>query len=156
MNLSRRVKVTAGAFALMGVVAAGGAAFTSTGITTTHQAASSQFIGGTVAQSVTGATLQSIIYTYADAPPQASGVSTNTEISVVTLTFADALADGAATSIVFTTDAGGTPVAFTCENVGATTSGVSTCLPTTPGTFQTQAASIAVTVASTNNVDTGH
>lgn len=142
MNLSKRVKISAGAFAAIGLVAAGGAAFTSTGVTTTGQAASAQVIGGTITQSVTGATLSSIVYGYTDA--------TNTAINQVTLTFANANADGLTAAIAFTTDAGGTPVAFTCENVGATTTMVSTCLPTATGTSQTLTASIAVTIGSTN------
>src|SRR5690349_11214 len=54
-----------GAAAVAAVVAAGGSAFTGTGVT--DNAAASQFVGGTVSQSITGATLNDISYHFTDA-----------------------------------------------------------------------------------------
>ncbi len=118
------------------LAAAGGTAFTATGVTTTGQASSAQFVGGTVSQSVDGATLNSIVYAYAD--------GTNTAIHTATLTFADALTDTKVPTVVFTAE---TPVAFTCTAIEATGHS-STC--TAEDTDQTGATGIAVTVASTN------
>ncbi len=67
------------ATAFAGLVAAGGVAFTATGINNT---APDQFVGGTVHQSVTGADLTNIAYVYAD--------ESNTAVESVTLTFAGA------------------------------------------------------------------
>ena len=54
--------ISAAAIAVL--AAAGGTAFTATGLDITGQAASAQFIGGTVTQGVTGATLKDILYGY--------------------------------------------------------------------------------------------
>lgn len=70
-------KALAVAVAVAGVIASG-AAFTATGVTST--AAASQFVGGTVSQTITGATLTDIAYGFTDA--------TNTAVNAVTLTFA--------------------------------------------------------------------
>jgi hypothetical protein len=79
---TNNTKKLLGAVAVAGVIAAGGSAFTGTGVTST--AAASQFVGGTVQQAVTGATLNDVSYGFSDA--------TNTAINAVTLTFAaDAL-----------------------------------------------------------------
>jgi hypothetical protein len=55
------------ALAAVGLAAADGSAFTATGLATTGQASAAQFIGGTISQAVTGATLDSVTYGYADA-----------------------------------------------------------------------------------------
>jgi hypothetical protein len=81
-----------GAVAAAALVAAGGAAFTGTGVTTTGQAASPQFVGGTVGQTVTGATVSHINYGFAD--------PAHLYVTSVTVTFADALADGQNVSAV--------------------------------------------------------
>jgi hypothetical protein len=47
-----------GALAVAGLLAAGGSAFTSTGVT--NNAGATQFVGGTISQNVTGATLSSL------------------------------------------------------------------------------------------------
>src|SRR6478752_5217202 len=79
----RKPLIAGGALALASLAAFGGSAFTGSGVTLAAPA--SQFIGGTVSQSVTGATLQSIVYT----PLAGDG----TALTSATLTFADAAAD---------------------------------------------------------------
>ncbi|MCW2541491.1 MAG: hypothetical protein JWN95_3216 [Frankiales bacterium] len=119
------------AVAFAGLAAAGGSAFTGSGVT--NNAGASQFVGGTVSQSVTGATLSSLEYSYADA--------SNTAIHSALLTFADADSDGKAVGIVFT---GGNAAAFTCtaiEAVGHT----STCTPVAAD--ETAVTSAAITVS---------
>jgi hypothetical protein len=120
-----------GAVAVVGAFAAAGTAFTSSGIT--NNAGSTQFVGGTVSQSVTGATLSSVAYTFGDAPG-------NTAVHSVLLTFADSNADAKTPSVAFT---GGNAVAFTCTAIEAT-GHTSTC--TTAGADRTGVASIAITV----------
>jgi hypothetical protein len=75
---------------------------------------STKFIGGTVSQSVSSATLDSIVYGYHD--------TTNTAVNLVTLTVADGNTDGKTPTIAFT---GGNAAPFTCEAVSATTPNVS-------------------------------
>lgn len=135
MNINRRTKLSIAAVTLAGGIGAAGAAFTATGLSTTGQAAAQQYIGGTISQSVSGATLQSIVYGFTD--------GTNTSIDTVTLTFADAT-NGAVPTIAFT----GSSSTFTCEAVGHTTADVSTC--TADSAAATGVTAIAVTVPSTN------
>ena len=66
------------ATAFAGLVAAGGAAFTATGLV--DNSAGDQFIGGTVSQSVTGATLDNVTYGFAD-------VLTHNKVNSIKLTF---------------------------------------------------------------------
>lgn len=120
-----------GAVAVAGLTAAAGSAFTGTGLSTT--AGPTQFVGGTVSQSVTGATLSSIVYGYTD--------GTKTAVSSVTLTFGDATG-GKTPSVVLT---GGTATTFTCAAIDAATF-VSLCSPGS-GLSQTGVTSVAVTVA---------
>ncbi|MBK5306252.1 MAG: hypothetical protein JJD92_06140 [Frankiaceae bacterium] len=122
-----------GAVVLVGVVAATGSAFTATGVT--NNAGASQFIGGTISQSVKGATLSSVAYSFGDAPA-------NTAVHSVALTFADANSDGITPSVVFT---GGNAVAFTCDVIAVTTH-LSTC--TTAGVDRIGVTSLAITVGS--------
>ncbi len=70
-----------GGVAVAGTVAAGSTAFTAAGFTNN---AGAQFVGGTVTQTVTGATLSSIGYGFTNAPA-------NTRINTVTLTFVENL-----------------------------------------------------------------
>jgi hypothetical protein len=117
---------------VVGILAATGSAYTGTGLT--NSAGSSKFVGGTISQSVTGATLASVDYTFGDAPA-------NTAVHSVALTFADANADGITPTIAFT---GGNAVAFTCDVIAVGTH-LSTC--TTAGADRTGVTSLAVTVA---------
>jgi hypothetical protein len=121
-----------GAVAVAGLVAATGSAFTGTGLTRTAPAA--QFVGGTVSQAVTGATLSQIQYAFSD--------GTNTAVNGITLTFA-AGADGKDVSVATTGGSGGT---FTCTAVA---SNASTCAfaPTTDEDGYTGLDSLAVTVS---------
>ncbi|MEY2420610.1 MAG: hypothetical protein QOI95_677 [Acidimicrobiaceae bacterium] len=132
MNLNKRAKMLVGAVALAATAGIAGSAFTSTGVT--NNAGSTQFVGGTVSQSVTGATLSSVEYSFGDAPA-------NTAVHSVALTFANANADGKTPTVVFT---GGNAVAFTCDAIDGTTH-VSTC--TTAGADRVGVTSLAVTVA---------
>jgi hypothetical protein len=131
MNLNRRAKMFIGAVALVATAGIAGSAFTSTGVT--NNAGSTQFVGGTVSQSVTGATLESVEYSFGDAPA-------NTAVHSVALTFADANADGKTPTVAFT---GGNAVAFTCDVIAITTH-LSTC--TTAGVDRVGVTSLAVTV----------
>lgn len=121
------------ALSVAGLAVAAGSAFTGTGVTTSGQAASEQFVGGTVNQTVTGATLDSLVYGFTD--------GTKTAVNEVTLTFADAT--GGKTPTLSLT--GGTAATFTCTTVDGTTF-VSVCTAAT-GTSQTGVISAAVTVS---------
>jgi hypothetical protein len=68
------------ALAAAGLVAAVSTAFTGTGLLTSGQASAPQFVGGTVSQAVTGATLDSINYTFTD--------GTKTAVATAVLGFA--------------------------------------------------------------------
>lgn len=94
------------ALAIAGLGLAGGSAFTGSGLT--NNAGATQFVGGTVSQTFTGATLSTVAYTYSDA--------SNTAIHSALLTFA-ADADGKLVAIAFTGSASGT---FVCTAVEAT------------------------------------
>ena len=133
MDLTRHAKMLLGTIALAGAaaIALSGIALTGSGVTTT--AGSTQFVGGTVTQGVTGATLSSIAYTFGDAPA-------NTAIRSALLTFGPD-ADGKAVAIEFT---GGNAVAFTCTAVEVT-GHTSTC--TTAGADRTGVTSAAITVS---------
>jgi hypothetical protein len=89
-----------GAVAVAGVVAATGSAFTGGGLTSS--APQSQFVGGTVGQTVSGAILESTAYTVVD------NVVTN-----IHLTF-DTAADGKALTVTF----GG--ASYSCDTVVST------------------------------------
>ena len=93
------------AVAFAGMAAVGGAAFTGAGLTNNAQ---TQFIGGTVTSTVTGATLTNVAYSFTD--------TSNISVDQITVTLTGAtgktvtgLIDGA-TAITFTdtTDLGGT------------------------------------------------
>ena len=131
MNLTSHAKIMVGAIAVVGLFAAG-TAFAGSGLT--NNAGPTQFVGGTAGQSVTGATLSSVVYTFGDAPA-------NTAIHSALLTFADSNADAKTPTVVFT---GGNAVAFTCTAIEAT-GHTSTC--TTAGADRTGVTSIAITVA---------
>jgi hypothetical protein len=126
-----------GAIAVAGLVAAGGSAFTGTGLATTGTAASAQFVGGTVSQAVTGATLSDIKYDYA-----ADG--TQTAVNKITLTFSSDTADLRTVTATPTGGAGG--ATFGCEPIGTVTTHVSVCTPTT-GTSYTGLTSLSVAVS---------
>jgi hypothetical protein len=101
----RKSLILAGAAGLAGLAIAGGAAFTGAGLSTSGSAAAPQFIGGTVNQAVTGATLNSVNYTFTDA--------TNTAVDQIDLTFAA----GANSRTVAVTPHGAGAGDFTCSVV---------------------------------------
>jgi len=70
------------ALALAGIAVTGGAAFTGAGLT--NMADTQQFIGGTVAQTVVGATLSTVVYHY---DPSLAAVP---DITTIDLTFTGA------------------------------------------------------------------
>lgn len=115
-----------------GLALAGSIAFTGAGLSTSGSAASDQFVGGTVSQAVTGATLTDLVYGFAD--------STNTAVHTVTLTFADATGGKTPTITV----AGSASATFTCTAIDGTTF-VSTCTADTVD--QTDVTSTSVTVS---------
>jgi hypothetical protein len=121
----------ASALGIAGLAFVGSVAFTGTGVTNT--AGSSQFIGGTVSQTVTGATLTNIVYGFTD--------TTDTAVNQVTLTFADGT--GAKTPELSLT--GGTQATFTCTAIDPTLF-TSTCTAAT-GTSQTGVTSANITVS---------
>jgi hypothetical protein len=100
-----------GAVSIAGVLAAGGAAFTATGITTSGRAAAAtQFIGGTVSQNVTeGVYLSNIAYN-TDLP----GVV----LASIDLTFISGTAEGLV-PLVTITATGSPSVACTAVSAGA-------------------------------------
>lgn len=101
------------ALSVTGLAVVAGSAFTGAGLTTTGTASSAQFVGGTVSQAVTGATLDSLVYGFTD--------GTKTAVNQVTLTFAPGV-DGKTPTLSL--DGDGALTAFTC---GAITTNVSVC-----------------------------
>jgi hypothetical protein len=132
LRITPRNKLVFGAIALASAFAVAGSAFTGTGVT--NNAGSTQFVGGTVSQSVTGATLSTVTYSFGDAPA-------NTAVHSVALTFANADSDGKTPTIGFT---GGNAVAFSCTEIAETTH-LSTC--TTVLADRVGVTSLAVTVS---------
>jgi hypothetical protein len=161
-----------GGVAVAGAVAAGATAFTATGLT--NSAGSTQFVGGTISQTVTGTALSSIAYAYTDATDTtvdfitqtvtgtalssiayAYTDATDTTVDYITLTFADANADTKAVTAVGTLGNAST-VTFTCTAVGVVNAtalhGGAGAHPATTmvaycaGTTATNLASLAVTV----------
>jgi len=124
MYLSKRVKVVAGVSALLGVVMAGGAAFTAAGLVDT--AGSNGFVGGTISQEIDGTSVSNITYTYSN-PTAGDGDSDTALITGVALTFGDQYAVSAIPTISFTgTDSGeyGTndeyeSTEWTCSSIAA-------------------------------------
>ena len=118
MHISKRVKVVAGVSALLGVVVAGGAAFTATGVSTVSQpAGTAQFVGGTISQAVSGTVLSDINYGFSDWP-------VDTLVNAVQIVFADTHADGSTVTAVLTDTAGSTNL--NCDDVGSPTDGSNT------------------------------
>ncbi|HVL04699.1 MAG TPA: hypothetical protein VM388_01845 [Acidimicrobiales bacterium] len=111
MNINKRARIVVGALALAGTVAFAGNAFTATGVSRGANFGESQFVGGTVTQTVTGATLESVVY------------NTNiagTEVNSVEVTFASG-SDGQGVKAKF-----GAATAVDCGNIDE---GKVTCIP---------------------------
>ena len=133
MDRTRHTKMLLGTIALVGAAGLALSTVALTGSGVTSNAGSTQFVGGTVTQGVTGATLSSVAYSFGDAPA-------NTAIRSALLTFGPD-ADGKTVAIQFT---GGNAVAFTCTAVEVTNH-TSTC--TTAGADRTGVTSAAITVS---------
>lgn len=119
MNITKRTRLAIGAVGVCAAVGlAAGGAFTGTGLETTGQAAAPQFVGGTISQTVTGAKLSNIVYGFTD--------TTKTHVNLITLTFTGETVDGLHVAVALT---GGTGGAFTCEDIGDTTTLTSICTP---------------------------
>ena len=117
------------ALSVTGLALAAGSAFTGTGLANT--AGPSQFVGGTVSQSVTGATLTNLKYGFTD--------GTQTAVNKVTLTFAPG-AQGKHVGLVLT---GGNQTGFGCTDIDV--DGISVC-NAGQGLSQGDVGSAAVTV----------
>jgi hypothetical protein len=102
-----------GAVAVAGLVAAGGTAFTATGLTSSAPAAA--VIGGTIPQTVNGADLSSVAYM--DGAVASTGL-----VDTVVLTFGSALPTTASVTLKASSDAIGTVIAgnenLTCVQGG--------------------------------------
>jgi hypothetical protein len=111
-------------------VAVGGGAFTAGGVT----APSSAFVGGSVAQSITGATLESVVYDTDEAL---------NKITSVTLTFSDGTADAKTPTIAFS----GAAIngAYTCAAVEA--AGHTSLCSAAPTKADNNATTLTITVA---------
>jgi hypothetical protein len=127
MRKSQKIALALG---LGAAALAGGTAFTGTGLATT--APTTQFLGGTVSQSVTGATLSGVDYQFT--------TPANTEVNSIALTFANT-ADGHTVTVAPT---GGTG-SFTCS---AVSNNASNCtFDGVAGTGYTGLTSLDVTVS---------
>jgi hypothetical protein len=118
------------ALSVTGLALVAGSAFTGAGLV--NAAGSSQFVGGTVTQEVTGATLTNLEYGFTDA--------TKTAVNQVTLTFAEGVAGK---TPVLSLTGGGAPATFGCTAIDAL-SNTSVC--TTTGS-QSDVSNASVTVS---------
>jgi hypothetical protein len=135
-----------GGVAVAGVVAAGSTAFTAGGgvaLGGSNGATSAKFIGGTVSQTVTGATITDIVYTHAD--------TGKTQLNGISLTFADRTSQKIPTITLtgLTPSVGG--ATFTCAAIDGTGDGTaapftSACTPSS-GTFDGRLTQLDVAVA---------
>ena len=133
MNITKRTRLAIGAVGVCGAVGlAAGGAFTGTGLTTTGQANATQFVGGTITQTITGAILTTITYGFSDNPG-------HTHADSIVLTFSSTEdARTVSVALTATSDTG----TWSCTN---TASNSSTC--TVTGGFATGVSSLNVTVA---------
>lgn len=133
INMRTSVKAIS-ALSVAGLALVAGSAFTGAGLSTSGDAAAPQFIGGTVSQAVTGATLTDLVYGFTD--------GTQTAVNQVTLTFAD----GADTKVPLLTLTGGGAATFACDPIDTDTH-VSVCTPEVGGTTKTNVSGASVTVS---------
>ena len=126
MRKSHKVLTAA---AVAGLALMGGTAFTGAGLTASGDAASAAFIGGAVSQTIAGADLADVAYTY----------SGNGTVTQVVLTFTGSAADGKTATATLS---GGSGTALDC-GLGVVDASTITC--TTAG--WTGATSLAVTVS---------
>jgi hypothetical protein len=127
MRTSNKIGIAAGVLA---VAVIGGAAFTGTGLSSSL--ATSQFIGGSVSQTINGASLTAIDYHWVD--------DSHTALDAVKFTF-DSQAEGKTVTVDVASSSG---ASFTCPDVASGTFDT-TCVPATvPATGVT---GVTVTVA---------
>ncbi len=137
MYLSKRVKVVAGVSALLGLVMAGGGAFTATGID--DSAYLNQFLGGTVVQNVYGLTLTNVQYGLAsNGAGTDGGLNNDNEVDIITLTFGGtageltfANAQALVPSLSLALDSGG-PDPESCTGIGLADAGTPLTYVATP------------------------
>ncbi|GAA2009606.1 hypothetical protein JL107_17330 [Nakamurella flavida] len=125
------------AAALVGLAVAGGAAFTGTGLASTT--AATQFVGGTVSQTVTGATLTGVTYGFTD--------DSNTAVDEITLVLEGA--NGRVPDVTINSTSS-SPLLAVCTAVsapGATVPNTSTCTMPAGTTSVTGLTGIDITVA---------
>jgi hypothetical protein len=122
------------AVAVAGMAVAGSTAFTGTGLAS--NAGESQFIGGTVSQSVSGATLSNVVYGFTD--------GSATAVDTIDLQFADGADTHSVT--VATTSGNSGQGTFTCTAIGAVTAGFSHCTYSIPASGFIGLDSLAITV----------
>jgi hypothetical protein len=107
-----------GGVAVAGVVATGGTALTGAGVAWTGGITQTGFVGGTVSQTVQGATITSVSYLY--------GAQTAGDVTGVTVAFDDAYSNGKTLALV---PSGGSAeggfTSFVCS--GAIASAAKTC-----------------------------
>lgn len=134
MNISKRAKLMVAAAGIVAAAGTTGAAFTGAGLV--NAAGTSAWVGGTVSQSYTGASLQSISYDWVD--------NSQTEIEGVHLTFAESVA-AHTVQVAFN----GSSTKINCANdSGDTTGAVYSCNSTTDPNFaDVTLSSISVTVS---------
>jgi hypothetical protein len=141
MHISKRVKVVAGVSALLGVVVAGGAAFTAQYLTASGQADAIQYIGGTISQSVAGQVIQDINYGYTD--------DTDADIDAVQLVFSNGLSAGATVDVTLSN---GSSHVLDCDVVGSdTTPSITADNPSNPGADTAGVLASSGTVSTTQN-----
>jgi hypothetical protein len=143
MHISKRVKVVAGVSALLGVVVAGGAAFTASYLTAAGQADAVQYIGGTISQTIVGQVIDDINYGYTD--------DTDADIDAVQLVFSEP--DVGATvdvTLTYTGESDG-PAVLDCDEVGTLTASITPDNPDNPGADSTGVLASSGTVSTTQD-----
>ena len=142
MNINTRAKALIGAVAIGGAAIAMGGAFTAGGVEQT--APTSQFIGGTAAQSISGATLSQISYT------ASADLLTISEVQLVLG------GEGADKNVSITFDENGTPnTSYTCDEVidgELNPTGTYDCTTTGTAAANSTTTSLDVQVVSKSNV----
>ncbi|MEV0896363.1 hypothetical protein [Actinoplanes sp. NPDC049802] len=136
----RNIVQLVGGVAVAGAVAAGATAFTAGGgvaLGGANGATTTKFIGGAASQTVSGATVTDIAYTWV-----ADG--TNTKLSSLLLTFADATAGKTPTVTLNGLVASSGGATFTCAAIHATAF-TSNCTPSA-GTFDGQLTRLDISV----------
>ena len=129
MHITKRVKAVAGVSALLGVVVAGGVAFTLSSYLTAGSglgspADATQYVGGTITQNVVCLIIDDINYGYTS--------DTDAAVDAVQLVFSSDFGLGATVDVTLAN--GGSPAVMDCDVVGSdTTASITADNPTNPG-----------------------